>query len=221
LTPAFVEGEVQKLLNGVETFTHTGLHDRALLAALAYTGYRRLVKNVAGTFTLLWEDTTAYAPDTPYRLTVSAIGTELRGYVDGVMTFVVDDADVAQGRVELYTWETTAASFWHVRVYPSSLGYADWFMDDRFQALVTQTWTFVDEGTIGAPSAWAVDPKVGLQQTSLIDGTYAIAGQTSWDDYRYTVRLTSGDWRRVPANRCAELLSFLDVPICRLPSSRS
>src|SRR6201994_1528847 len=35
-TPAFVEGEVQKLL-AVETFTHTGLRDRALLATLAYT----------------------------------------------------------------------------------------------------------------------------------------------------------------------------------------
>ena len=36
-TPAFVEGEVQKLLNAVETFTHSGLRDRALLATLAYT----------------------------------------------------------------------------------------------------------------------------------------------------------------------------------------
>src|SRR5258705_6428968 len=36
-TPAFVEGEVQKLLNTVETSTHTGLRDRALLATLAYT----------------------------------------------------------------------------------------------------------------------------------------------------------------------------------------
>src|SRR5258705_9441107 len=36
-TPAFVEGEVQKLLNTVETSTHTGLRDRALLGVLAYT----------------------------------------------------------------------------------------------------------------------------------------------------------------------------------------
>ena len=36
-TPAFVEGEVQRLLNAVETSTHTGLRDRALLATLAYT----------------------------------------------------------------------------------------------------------------------------------------------------------------------------------------
>jgi hypothetical protein len=36
-TPAFVEGEVQRLLNTVETSTHTGLRDRALLGTLAYT----------------------------------------------------------------------------------------------------------------------------------------------------------------------------------------
>ena len=36
-TPAFVEGEVQKLLGAIETSTHTGLRDRALLGVLAYT----------------------------------------------------------------------------------------------------------------------------------------------------------------------------------------
>ena len=36
-TPAFVEGEVQKLLGVIETTTHTGLRDRALLGVLAYT----------------------------------------------------------------------------------------------------------------------------------------------------------------------------------------
>src|SRR6266436_6493057 len=36
-TPAFVEGEVQTLLDAVETSTHTGLRDRALLGVLAYT----------------------------------------------------------------------------------------------------------------------------------------------------------------------------------------
>jgi len=36
-TPAFVEGEVQSLLNAIETSTHTALRDRALLGVLAYT----------------------------------------------------------------------------------------------------------------------------------------------------------------------------------------
>jgi integrase len=36
-TPAFVEGEVQRLLGAIETSRHTGLRDRALLGVLAYT----------------------------------------------------------------------------------------------------------------------------------------------------------------------------------------
>src|ERR1700724_802421 len=36
-TPAFVDGEVQRLLGVIETSTHTGLRDRALLGVLAYT----------------------------------------------------------------------------------------------------------------------------------------------------------------------------------------
>jgi integrase len=36
-TPAFVDGEVQKLLDAIDSPTHTGLRDRALLGVLAYT----------------------------------------------------------------------------------------------------------------------------------------------------------------------------------------
>src|SRR6266404_272161 len=36
-TPAFVEGEVQRLLGAIETSTHIGLRDRALLGTLAYS----------------------------------------------------------------------------------------------------------------------------------------------------------------------------------------
>jgi site-specific recombinase XerD len=36
-TPAFVEGEVQTLLGAIETSTHIGLRDRALLGTLAYS----------------------------------------------------------------------------------------------------------------------------------------------------------------------------------------
>ena len=37
-TPAFVEGEVQRLLDAIETSTHTGLRDRALLGTFARIG---------------------------------------------------------------------------------------------------------------------------------------------------------------------------------------
>jgi hypothetical protein len=35
-TPTFVDCELQKLLDGIETSTHTGLRDRALHGVLAY-----------------------------------------------------------------------------------------------------------------------------------------------------------------------------------------
>ena len=35
-TPAFVEGEVRRLLNAVEMSTHTGLRDRALLGTILW-----------------------------------------------------------------------------------------------------------------------------------------------------------------------------------------
>ena len=37
IEPITVDGEVQKLLDAIETSTHTGLRDRALLGVLAYT----------------------------------------------------------------------------------------------------------------------------------------------------------------------------------------
>src|SRR5262249_11346851 len=36
-TPAFVDGEVQRLLDAIDAFTQVGLRDRALLGVLAYT----------------------------------------------------------------------------------------------------------------------------------------------------------------------------------------
>jgi hypothetical protein len=155
-------------------------------------GYRRLVKNVNGNFTLLWEDSVAYTVGKPHRVTISAIGTELRGYSEGVLAFVVEDGDIVTGQVAVYTWYEQTAKFSHVRVYPASQAYSNWLLDEQFQTLSTQTWSFVDVGTNNAPSSWTVNPSIGLQQTSPIDGTYAIAGNTFWDDYRISVRMTSG-----------------------------
>ena len=70
----------------------------------AQRGYRRLVKNVAGAFTLLWEDDFAYEIGRTYEITIVAIGSTLRGYLDGVPMFVVEDSDLAAGRIGLYCW---------------------------------------------------------------------------------------------------------------------
>jgi hypothetical protein len=78
--------------------------------------YRRLVKNIGGTFTLLWEDDFAYEVGRAYRVAIVAIGSTLRGYLDGALMFEIEDADLAAGRIGLYCFRNTDARFSEVRV---------------------------------------------------------------------------------------------------------
>jgi hypothetical protein len=84
-------------------------------------GYRRLVKNVGGNFALLWEDNIAYETGRVYEFTIVAAGSLLRGYLDGVPLFVVEDNSHATGSIGLYCSENTDARFSDVRVYPADL----------------------------------------------------------------------------------------------------
>lgn len=165
-------------------------------------GYRRLVKNTGGTFTLLWEDDFSYEVGRTYELTVLAVGDRLRGYIDGVPVFVVDDSDHASGQIGLYCWGNNDARFSCVRVYGLEQLFDNWLLNDQFIVLVNGRWTFVDEGDQEGPSQWQlVDGE--LRQTSNIHGgdtggttpekpgTYAVAGDTAWNDYRLAVGLRS------------------------------
>jgi hypothetical protein len=165
-------------------------------------GYRRLVKNVGGTFTLLWEDAIAYDLERACQLTVAAVGSTLRGFLDGVPLFVVEDGEVADGSLGLYCWGNADARFSEVDVYPAALMYHGWLLDDPFTVLAFGRWTVVDEGDLGGPSQWDVTD-MEFWQTSKIQGgnpdpaspdkpgTYVTAGETTWTDYRLTVRLFS------------------------------
>jgi len=160
-------------------------------------GYRRLVKAVAGVFTLLWEDAVAYEVGRSYELTLTLAGGTLCGHMDGIPLFVVEDADVPAGRIGLYCWGNADARFSRVRIFPASMAFDDWLLDET-------AWTFVDDGTVESPSAWQVSAG-WLRQTSGIHdgnlsgaapgklGTFAIGGELSWTDYRLSVRLASGE----------------------------
>jgi hypothetical protein len=166
--------------------------------------YRRLVKNVAGNFTLLWQDDFSYEVGRCYELAFALTGGTLRGYMDGVPMFVVEDADVPAGRIGLYTWFHKDARFAGVRVFPASISLNDSLLDESFDTLDHYAWTFVDEGTVAAPSVWQVS-EGSLKQTSDIKdghssatepeklGTYALGGDAAWTDLRLMVRLASFD----------------------------
>lgn len=166
--------------------------------------YRRLVKNVGGTFSLLWEDKFAYEVGRTYEVTVVATGSILRAYLDGVPMFVVEDSDLAAGRIGLYCWGNTDARFSDVRVYPADLAFDDWLLDEPFDVLISGRWIFVDEGDHEGPSQWEVT-EGELRQTSNIfgestdgsvlgkPGTYALGGDAAWTNCRVSVRLRSDD----------------------------
>jgi hypothetical protein len=80
-----------------------------------------------------------------------------------------------------------------VRVFPISLRYQTFLMEDDFPVLRMFRWSFIDEGDQNGPSAWDV-MEGKLVQTSNIShsdakrayGTLAVAYQHDWEDFRFT-----------------------------------
>ena len=79
-------------------------------------GYKRLVKKVDGKFTLLAENSTHYKTSTTYELQAVADETKIQIYVNGRLTFDVNDAALANGKIGLYTWGSASTTFDNVSV---------------------------------------------------------------------------------------------------------
>ena len=165
-------------------------------------GYRRLVRADGGTFKVLWEDDAGYEPGRPYDLAIVVRDGWMRGFLDEVPLFAVREPARA-GRVGMYCWHNTDARFSNVRVYPASVAFGRWLLDERFDPNRPHRWMIVDEGEKDAPSNW-VYGSGGLSQSSPIrgggdaatdpakPGTSALGGDP-WDDFRFTTILSSGD----------------------------
>ncbi|MEM7100827.1 MAG: GDSL-type esterase/lipase family protein, partial [Pseudomonadota bacterium] len=72
-------------------------------------GFTRLEKKVAGTFSTLAVSSRGFAPNQLYNVEVEAIGSTLLIWLDGDPLFAVDDSDLPQGTVGLYSQETIIA----------------------------------------------------------------------------------------------------------------
>ena len=60
--------------------------------------YRRLIKKVNGTVSILWEDSVAYTRGRSYNLVIDAYQGRLIGFLDDVFLFHVQDADLRAGQ---------------------------------------------------------------------------------------------------------------------------
>jgi hypothetical protein len=166
--------------------------------------YRRLVRKNDGNVQLLFEDTLPFETGHTYTLVVDAFGNRLDVWLDGNKVLGIVDTSpkaLAQGRIGLYAWGNDDACFESVEV--KEIPYkADLLLSEDFDDPNLAGWEIRDEGKKQAPSNWSVSNGV-LDQTSDIHGdgadpaelpgTYAITGDISWEDYRFSVLLQSDD----------------------------
>jgi hypothetical protein len=108
-------------------------------------GVRQLIKKVGGVAQVLWQDDVLYEADRPYELTVAAVGTFLRGWIDGIPLFAVEDGSLAFGRTSLYAWSNPEAWFSGVRLWPAGRAFSGWWMDEGFAASAPERWSFLAE----------------------------------------------------------------------------
>jgi hypothetical protein len=111
-------------------------------------GYRRLIKNVNGNFEKLWEDNLSYEKDRTYELTIIAIDNLLRGFIDGIPVFLVEDSDLKQGQIGLYCWKNTGTRFSQISVYPAMLAFDNWLLEESFDQFN------YPKGYIGGDLSW-------------------------------------------------------------------
>lgn len=159
-------------------------------------GYRRLVKKVEGTFSLLWEDNEAYVQNRSYILEVRAYNQLLYGFIDGTPLFAVKDDSVKRGRAGLYCWANEDSRFELFKVETLEADPLFWQPDLSTIAGFT---AYTGSGATGGPASWQADA-AGFVQTASVqvtgdavkqEGTW-LQGGSAWDDYTVAVQLKSG-----------------------------
>lgn len=199
-------------------FGYSGAGDYYRFSLDMLSGARRLEKKRAGTFTLLWEDTLSVnAVRSDYEVIIVAIGSTLRGFLEGVPLFVIEDSDVLTGRIGLFCQRNSDARFSAVSVYPPEQAFEDWLLDEPFDVLVSGRWSFVPEGDQETPANWEVSDGEMRQTSSIfgggppkMPGTYALAGEATWTDYRISVRLCSDVDSDTPVSAIGVMFRYQD-----------
>ena len=166
--------------------------------------YRRLIKKVAGTYSLLAQQKVSYATDTRYKLSVSAVGDQLQTYINDVAIFNVRDSSLASGRIGLYTWgsnhtifdnfsskievdhftvvvvpDTQFASERYPTILSSQMRWIGAARDDHNIAMVLQEGDIVDEMYV--PAQWATAKQYYRYLSGKVPFVAAAGNHDLWD----------------------------------------
>ena len=148
-------------------FRYTDENNHYRFSMNARHGYRRLVKVSAGEYSTLWEDDTGFETDRTYHLEIACIDEMIRGWVNGILAFAVEDeGGPAAGRIGLYCWHSSDARFSEIRVHRPEEVFTGFLFEDR-------------SGEVPAAQGWSV-----LHTSEDEDGITALVGDSTWADYR-------------------------------------
>jgi len=178
------------------------------------TGYRRLVKVENDVFTELWSDKVAYKIGFDYQVKISAIGHDIKVFVNNQELVSVYDANAyLSGGVGLYVDGNTGAKFSNIAVYSTSASapvtstpVPGVMLDqtaDHFTDSVAANWQVVDDSVANGPSDWRVvngvvtqASDVGVLNDSSVErpGSYFLYNKgANWSDYTLQLNMTSSD----------------------------
>lgn len=151
--------------------------------------YRRLSKNIRGTTTVLWEDDFAFGINQHNEITILAIGSKYRGYVNGVPIFVVEDHDLSQGQIGFLSLANESTLFSKVRVYSEDVIRGDWWIDQSFDDSSSIAWIFNETSTTIRNLRLS---SASLQVNHLKFTNYCFFGDIDWTNYRVMIRMQAG-----------------------------
>ena len=196
-------------------------------------GYRRLVRNVDGVFSVLWEDDAGFDVGRAYELAVVAVGPVLRGFLDGVPMFVVEDDELAAGRIGLYCWADADARFSRVQVFrpswPSTAGSSTSSSSRRPRPLDGRRrwrptgpsdWQVSDGSSARPPTSSAAARRARNRTSRAPTSSRATPPGATTGSRSSSNRTTTRHRRDRPLRRQRQLLPALTRPRGRLPPAR-
>lgn len=187
--PAFTEYRVQMRARADDgafglVFGYVDTHNWFRLHADHVTGTRRLVRSIAGTVVVLWDEPgPSFGPSVSLELAAEVAGGRLRCWMDGalVVDVPIEPAVEVAGRVGAWAWRCPTLAVSSLLVLDRARRVGSWSVRD-------------DLGAGGGPSTWAVrggalrqDSAIGASTEPAALGTVATTGASWWRDYRTTV----------------------------------
>lgn len=137
-------------------------------------GGRRLEKNVAGSISVMLDDTKTLDALTDYRIDLSVVGENIAINVDGSEIFTIADASFDKGTIALYNRNSANAKYDNLVLTDLKINRK---IDEHFSiASVMEQFTIVDEGGSGTVSTWSIKEKALTQSTQIFNTSHLTEG---------------------------------------------